>query len=220
MVAFHPGLNELPAEIGIFPLHGALLLPQGRLPLNIFEPRYLNLVQEALGQGRMLGMIQPNPALTDGELFRVGCLGRLASFAETDDGRFLITLNGVIRFRVATELPLRQLHRQVRVDYHGYEADLDLADRPGLADRAGLLAALRDYFRLRGIEANWAGIEQTPDAALLTTLCIVCPFEAREKQALLEAATPDERARLLLALLQMATQAGAHPEPAPGSKPS
>jgi Lon protease-like protein len=224
MAAFHPGPRDLPAEIGVFPLPGALLLPQGRLPLNIFERRYLNLVEDALGQGRMFGMLQPDPAQPAGEagpaLFKVGCLGRLSSFSETEDGRYLITLTGVIRFRVAVELPQARLHRVVHPDYSGFEADLDLAARPQLADRAGLLAALRAFFRARSIEANWASIDQTPDDALLTTLCMVCPFEPREKQALLEVATPDQRARLLLGLLLMGGQPGAHNEPPPGSKPS
>ncbi len=224
MAAFHPGLQDLPAEVGIFPLPGALLLPQGRLPLNVFERRYLNLVEDALGQGRMFGMVQPDTSQPAGEagpgLFRTGCLGRLSSFSETADGRFLITLTGVIRFRVAQELPLARLHRRVRADYTGFEADLDLASRPQLADRAALLAAMRAFFRQRGIEANWTGIEQTPDDALLTTLCMVCPFEPREKQALLEVATADERARLLLGLLLMGGQAGAHNDPPPGTRPS
>lgn len=217
MAAFHPSFDALPAEIAVFPLPGALLLPGGRLPLNVFEPRYLAMVTDALGQGRMFGMIQPQG---EGEaLARVGCLGRLSAFEETEDGRFLITLTGVIRFRVAEELPRHRPYRSVRADYAPYEADLDLAQRPVLADRAGLLAALRAFFRVRGIEANWAAIEQAPDAALLTTLSMVCPFEPREKQALLEVATPDERAHLLLALLEMAAQAGAHGD-TPAGKPS
>jgi Lon protease-like protein len=217
VAAFHPRFAELPAEIAVFPLPGALLLPRGRLPLNIFEPRYLNLVTDALGEGRMFGMVQP---ANEGEaLARVGCLGRLSAFEETEDGRFLITLTGVIRFRVAEELPLRRLYRRIRPDYASYQADLDLTPHPVLADRAGLLTALRAFFRLRGIEANWPAIEQTQDAALLTTLCMVCPFEPREKQALLEAATPGERAALLVALLEMAVQAGAHGD-TPSGKPS
>jgi Lon protease-like protein len=224
MAAFHPGLEDLPREIGVFPLPGALLLPQGKLPLNIFERRYLNLVEDALGQGRMFGMVQPDPGQPAGEtgpaLFKVGCLGRLSSYSESEDGRFLITLTGVIRFRVAAELPLARLHRVVGPDYSGFEADLNLVARAPLADRASLLAALRGFFRARSIEANWSAVEQTPDAELLTTLCMVCPFEPREKQALLEVASPHERARLLLALLLMGGQAGAHNDPPPGSKPS
>jgi Lon protease-like protein len=216
VAVFHPGFGELPTDIAVFPLTGALLLPQGKLPLNIFERRYLNMVEDALGEGRMFGMVQPDTSLPPGEtgpaLCRVGCLGRLSSFAETDDGRFLITLTGVIRYRVAEERPMRRLYRRVRPDYAGFESDLDLSGGPGgvfrLADRPALLGALRPYFRLRGIEANWTAIEQTPDGTLLTTLSMVCPFEPREKQALLEVRTPEERAQLLMALLQMATQAG------------
>ena len=213
MASFHPSLSDLPAEIAVFPLPGALLLPGGRLPLNIFEPRYLAMTQESLAAGRMFGMIQPEPGAPRGEtgpgLYRIGCLGRLSSFAETEDGRLLITLTGVIRFRAAEELPLRRGYRRVRPDYAGFEADLDLAERPAGIDRAALLAALRPFFRARGIEANWEAIEQTSDAMLVLTLAMVCPFEAREKQALLEAPTPEARAAMLVALLEM----GAHADP-------
>jgi hypothetical protein len=207
MPAFHPALADLPTEIPIFPLSGALLLPEGRLPLNIFEPRYLAMVEDALGAGRMLGMVQGDPALPRGErgsqVYRVGCLGRISSFAETDDGRLLITLTGLVRYRVAEEVGMRRGYRRVRADYAGFEADLSL-DRPApQIDRAGLLAALRPYFRARGIEANWDGVEQTEDAMLVTTLCMVCPFDVREKQALLEAVSTEERARMLVALMQM-----------------
>ena len=207
MAAFHPSFEALPAAIPVFPLPGALLLPRGRLPLNIFEPRYLNMVVDTLGAGRMLGMIQPEPGAPRGEtgpgLYRVGCLGRLSSFAETEDGRFLVTLTGVIRFRVAEELAMGRLYRRVRPDYAPFRDDLDLEEEPEGIDRARLLAALRAYFRVRGIEANWEAVEQSPDGMLVTTLAMLCPFEVREKQALLEA--PDLRAlaSMLVAMLQM-----------------
>jgi hypothetical protein len=219
VAAFHPTLQELPAEIAVFPLSGALLLPGGRLPLNIFEPRYLAMTLDSLGQGRMFGMIQPDPVSPRGEagpgLYRIGCLGRLSSFAETEDGRLLVTLTGVIRFRVAEELPMRRGYRRVRAEYAGFEADLDLSERPGGVDRPALLGALRPFFRARGIEANWEAIEQTSDPMLVLTLAMVCPFEVREKQALLEAPTPQDRAAMLVALLQM----GAHAEPGGGDLP-
>ncbi|MBK1661479.1 LON peptidase substrate-binding domain-containing protein [Paracraurococcus ruber] len=219
MTAFHPRLDELPEEIAVFPLPGALLLPGGRLPLNIFEPRYLAMTQDSLGAGRMFGMIQPEPGARRGEtgpgLYRIGCLGRLSSFAETEDGRLLITLTGVIRFRVAEELALRRGYRRVRADYAGFEPDLDLIDQPAHIDRGALLGALRPFFKARGIEANWEAIEQTSDALLVLTLAMVCPFEVPEKQALLEATTPEERAAMLVALLQM----GAHGDPG-GDTPS
>jgi Lon protease-like protein len=220
VAAFHPSLDELPAEIAVFPLSGALLLPGGRLPLNIFEPRYLAMTLDSLGKGRMFGMIQPEPGGPRGEtgpgLYRIGCLGRLSSFAETEDGRLLITLTGVIRFRVAEELAMRRGYRRVRPDYAGFEADLDLAEKPTGLDRAALFCALRAFFKARGIEANWEAIEQTSDAMLVLTLAMVCPFEVREKQALLVAATPEERAEMLVALLRI----GAHPDPAPGDMAS
>ncbi|UFN49192.1 LON peptidase substrate-binding domain-containing protein [Roseomonas sp. OT10] len=231
MAAFHPRLESLPAEIAVFPLTGALLLPQGRLPLNIFEPRYLALVQDSLGQGRMFGMIQPDPAQAEVQtgdqrgtgtrrvqpaLYRVGCLGRISSFAETEDGRLLITLTGVARFRVAEELPLRGGYRQVRADYAGWEEDLAVDRSPPPLDRAAVLGALRPYFRARRIEANWEALEQMADSMLVTTLAMVCPFDPREKQALLEAATEEERARVLVTLLQMDALAGPDAPGGPG----
>lgn len=222
MPAFHPSFEALPPEIPVFPLPGALLLPQGRLPLNIFEPRYLAMVTDALGAGRMFGMIQPRadaPAGPTGPaLYAVGCLGRISSFAETEDGRFLITLTGVIRYNVAEELAMRRGYRRVRADYAPWRADLDIeAPPPPALDRAALLCALRPYFRARGIEANWEAIERTADAMLVTTLCMVCPFDPREKQALLEAPDACERARMLVALLRI----GAHdPAAAPRGRPS
>ena len=130
MAAFHPRVEDLPGEFPVFPLPGALLLPRGKLPLNIFEPRYLAMTEDALGQGRMFGMIQPDPILPETDtgpgLFRVGCLGRLSSFSETDDGRYLITLTGVIRFAIAAEVAMRRGYRRVRGDCTPYLADLAL----------------------------------------------------------------------------------------------
>ncbi|WP_237215388.1 LON peptidase substrate-binding domain-containing protein [Falsiroseomonas oryziterrae] len=207
MPAFHPALADLPPEIPIFPLSGALLLPEGRLPLNIFEPRYLAMVEDALGAGRMLGMVQGDPNLPkrggDSQVYKVGCLGRISSFSETDDGRLLITLTGLIRYRIAEEIEGRRGYRRVRADYAEFAADLAVDGAPPALDREALLTALRPYFRARGIEANWAAIEQTGDAMLVTTLCMVCPFDVREKQALLEAPGPQERAQMLVALMQM-----------------
>ena len=177
VAAFHPSLAELPEEIAVFPLPGALLLPGGRLPLNIFEPRYLAMTLDSLAEGRMFGMIQPRPGAPAGEtgpgLFRTGCLGRLSSFAETEDGRILVTLTGVSRFQVAEELPSRRGYRRVRADYAPFRADLDLAERPSALDRGALMDALRPFFRVRGIEANWDAMEQNPDAMLVLALAMV-----------------------------------------------
>jgi uncharacterized protein len=215
MQAFHPRLADLPAEIAVFPLTGALLLPRGRLPLNIFEPRYLAMTMDALGQGRLFGMVQPDARGKTGPgLYRIGCLGRISSFSETDDGRLLITLIGVTRFRILEELPQAQGgYRRVRADYADFVTDLLEADPPPL-DRPALLGALKPYFHARGIEANWDAVEQTPDALLVTMLAMVCPFDPPEKQALLEAAEGLERAEMLVALLRMGAAANM---PNPGS---
>jgi uncharacterized protein len=207
MAAFHPRVQDLPAEFPVFPLAGALLLPRGKLPLNIFEPRYLAMVEDALAAGRMFGMIQPDPHVPGGEtgpgLFRIGCLGRLSSFSETDDGRYLITLTGLVRFTVTGELPVCRGYRRVHGDFSSWLSDLDLSPRPLGVEREALLAALRSYFAGRNIEANWDAIRRMPDEALVVTLAMVCPFEPVEKQALLEAADDAERGATLLALLQM-----------------
>lgn len=224
MAAFHPAFEDLPPEVAVFPLTGALLLPRGRLPLNIFEPRYLAMTLDSLAVGRMFGMIQPQPgapAVKNGPgLFRTGCLGRVSSFSETEDGRLLITLAGVARFHVAEELETRRGYRRVRADYAPFRGDLELPGRPSALDRAALLGALRPFFKARGIDANWDAIEQTSDNMLVLTLAMVCPFDPRDKQGLLEARTPEERASMLVALLQMGAQAGPQPDPPPDSRPS
>jgi len=207
---FHPKPGDLPAEIAVFPLPGALLLPWGRLPLNIFEPRYLNLVTDALANGRMFGMIQPDPhkpRVEDGAgLYRVGCLGRLTQFAETEDGRMLITLHGVTRFRVVEELPLHGGYRRVRADYQSFADDLAQPPSSLGLDREALTKVLKAFFRSHGIDANWDAIEEMPDPLLVNSLGMVCPFGTAEKQALLEAPSLPDRAAMLHALLEM----GAH----------
>jgi Lon protease-like protein len=218
MQPFSPRLADLPSEIAVFPLTGALLLPRGRLPLNIFEPRYLAMTMDALGRGRLFGMVQPDARGKVGAegpgLYRIGCLGRISSFSETDDGRLLITLIGVARFRILEELPQAAGgYRRVRVDYTDFVTDLLEAEPPPL-DRPALLGALKPYFLARGIEANWDAVEQTPDALLVTMLSMVCPFDPPEKQALLEAAEGPERAEMLVALLRMGAAANM---PNPGS---
>jgi uncharacterized protein len=207
MPPFHPTRDALPAECAIFPLPGALLLPRGRLPLNIFEPRYLAMVEDSLALGRMFAMIQPDPNAAPTEhgpgLYQVGCLGRLSSFSETDDGRFLITLHGLTRFAVAEELPGRRGYRRVRADYTAYPTDLTGVTEPSGVEREALLRALKAYFAGQKFDANWDAIDRMPDESLIVTLSMVCPFEPAEKQALLEAPTEADRAATLLALLQM-----------------
>ena len=199
----------LPSEVPIFPLGGTLLLPHGKLPLNIFEPQYIAMVEDALAGQRLIGMIQPDKTRPGGgtgpALYGIGCLGRLSSFSETDDGRFLIALNGVIRFDLTGEEPLRRGYRRARISFARFMQDLH-PPTALLLHRVPLLDALRAYFTANGFDANWSAIEDMGDDELVVTLCMVCPFDAAEKQALLEAADPAARADTLLALLQM----GAH----------
>jgi Lon protease-like protein len=211
MDEFLISLSDLPDEFPVFPLTGALLLPGGRLPLNIFEPRYLAMVEDALAAGRMFGMVQPDKRLARGDngpgLYRTGCLGRLSSFSETDDGRYLITLTGLIRYTIIEEVEPQRGYRRVRATYNAFNNDLSESDpdnQPEVdMDRARLMGALRRYFTHAGVEANWDAIETMPDHALVVTLCMACPFDAEEKQALLEARDPTQRARALLALLEI-----------------
>lgn len=201
----------LPTEFPVFPLHGALLLPHGKLPLNIFEKRYLAMVEDALAGQRIFGMIQPDVRQRDGAtgpaLFGVGCLGRLSSFSETEDGRYLIAVNGIIRFDVVNELELRRGYRRLVGDYSRFADDMD-APSDTMTQRATLLAALRAYFTANGFDANWEAIDGMKSAELVTTLCMVCPFGPVEKQALLEAPTLAVRIETLMTLLQMGTHGG------------
>ena len=207
MPSFHPRDEDLPQEIPVFPLAAALLLPGGKLPLNIFEPRYLAMVEDALAAGRMFGMVQPDPAAPEGPagpaLYRIGCLGRLTSFSETEDGRYLITLTGLLRYEIEAEIAPRRGYRRVRAGYASFLGELDPEPQPIGVERETLLAALRGYFTRRGFDANWDAIRRMDDPLLVGTLCMVCPFEPAEKQALLEASDQAARAAALLALLQM-----------------
>ena len=203
---FEPSFTELPRVIPIFPLEGALLLPGGMLPLNIFEPRYLNMTQAALtDETRTIGMIQPegDEAGDSPAVYQTGCAGRIISFSETDDGRILITLSGMCRFNVVEELPLKDGYRRIVADYGPFRNDMRV-DATDDIDRARLLAVLKAYLEHEGIEANWKAIEGADDARLVASLAMMCPFRASEKQALLEAPDLAERARVIVTLLEMA----------------
>jgi Lon protease-like protein len=206
MPGFRTRFEDLPAEFAVFPLPGVLLLPRGKLPLNIFEQRYLAMTLDSLATGRMFAMIQPDPGLPETAngpgLYRVGCLGRLTSLNETEDGRLLITLTGLARFSIASEIDPRHGYRRVIGDFSRYRVDMNEPDDIGI-DRDGLLDALRGYFARRSVEPNWDAINRLGDDALVVTLAMVCPFEPIEKQALLEAPGEAERADTLLALLRM-----------------
>jgi Lon protease-like protein len=204
-MAHYAGIDDLPRTLPIFPLTGVLLLPRGRLPLNIFERRYIAMFDDALAGERMIGMIQPSePGAGDPAppLFAVGCAGRITSFSETGDGRYLVTLDGVARFRITEELPLKRGYRTVKPDWSGFIGDL--GEEEAEIDRARLISLLQAYFRQQGISANWEAINQAPDERLLTSLAMICPFEPPEKQALLEASCLGERTRLMMTLLEIA----------------
>ncbi|MEC8641724.1 MAG: LON peptidase substrate-binding domain-containing protein [Pseudomonadota bacterium] len=192
----------LPSQIPIFPLPNALLLPEGQLPLNIFEPRYLAMIDDALGApGRLIGMVQPVDEA--GALFGIGCAGRISYFQETGDGRYMIALNGVCRFRLAGHHLTERGYRLADISWDEFMSDL--ADgEGGIADRDHMFAVMRRYFDTQGFEADWDQIERSDDSAILNTLAMVCPFDVAEKQALLEAKGVRSRADLLIAMMEMA----------------
>jgi len=198
---------ELPEVLPLFPLPGALLLPGGQLPLNIFEPRYLRMVDDALAGGRMIGMIQPRNGMADEKppLYGVGCAGRLTGFNETDDGRYLITLTGIKRFRLAEELAADTPYRQANADFTVFEAD-DIVDPTAeLVDRERLEDAMHHYLDAEGLKTDWEAVDEAPTQALVSSLAMGCPFAPNEKQALLEAKSTDVRAECLIALMEMSS---------------
>jgi Lon protease-like protein len=203
---FDPPIEQLPKPLAIFPLSGALLLPGGKLPLNVFEPRYLAMTQDALKGDRMIGMVQPREGqdkIAVPELFRLGCVGRITSFSETDDGRYQIVLSGLCRFEIAEEIEPQNGYRRVVPDYSRYYGDFkEAAD--GVIDRKRLMQVLRAYFKIQKIQADWKAIEGASDERLVTTLAMVCPFEPSEKQALLQSQDLRERGRVMTALFEMA----------------
>ena len=200
--------EPLPAAVPVFPLTGALLLPRGVLPLNIFEPRYLAMVRDAMAATgaahRIIGIIQPRANGESPPLYEVGCLGRISDYRETEDGRILIALTGVSRFRVQAELARTTPYRQVMVDYLGFGDDRDEPDALAAAARAGLEDILQTYLDAKGLSADWQAVKDADDEALVTTLASVCPFEPPEKQALLEAEDLADRTATLTALMSFA----------------
>jgi len=193
---------DLPQVIPLFPINGALLLPRGQLPLNVFEPRYLNMVDDVMSGDRIIGMIQTfGGSRARPKLAPVGCAGRVTSYAETSDGRYLITLTGVIRFRTGEELPTRTPYRQVRADYAAFEDDLTAPDEDEPFARDSLLDALRAYLNRRSLDVDWETAREAPEEALVNSLAMALPFEPAAKQALLEAEDLEARAQTLTALL-------------------
>jgi len=207
MNAVYRGPEDCPSVIPIFPLPGALLLPRGQMPLNIFEPRYISMVDEALKTDRIIGMIQPDadsdPHSIVPKLYSVGCAGRITQFAETGDGRYLITLIGIARFRVEEELPPIDLFRRCRVSFEPYANDFTARAGENEVNREGVVKALRDFVDAAHVKVDWRGIEEAPNEALVNALCMMSPFGVREKQALLEAPNLKTRAEVLIALTEI-----------------
>jgi Lon protease-like protein len=207
MNAVYRGPGDLPQTIAVFPLAGALLLPRGQIPLNIFEPRYLAMVDDALADKRLIGMIQPDGAHPGSEtkphLYRVGCVGRITQLAETGDGRYLIELTGICRFRIEQELAVATTYRQCRVSYAEFADDLVARKGEEAVDRKALLRALTAFLKANSLKADWQGIENAPNEALVNALAMMSPYGAAEKQALLEAPDLKTRAEILVAVTQI-----------------
>lgn len=205
-------VEDLPGLLPLFPLGGALLLPRTQIPLNIFEPRYLQMIDDALGAGRMIGMIQPDgeaalAAESDPEatppLCRVGCAGRLTSFMEADDGRYLITLTGICRFRLQEERVTLTPYRLADVTYDEFASDLKAGAGEDEVSRTRLLEILKAYLEAHDLNADWRAIQNASNESLVNSLSVISPYGPGEKQALLEAATLEDRNQMLIALTEM-----------------
>jgi uncharacterized protein len=208
MNAVYRGPDDCPATIPLFPLTGALLLPRGQMPLNIFEPRYLAMIDDALKSHRLIGMIQPDAPSEDGprqvpRLYGVGCIGRITQLAESGDGRYLITLTGVARFQLVEELKALTPYRQATVSYSRFLSDFEARAGEDGVDRVGLLRALKDFATANELKIDWKGVNEAPNEALVNALSMMAPFGPKEKQALLEATDLKSRAEILIAITEM-----------------
>jgi uncharacterized protein len=206
---------DLPQTLSLFPLEGAILLPRGVLALNIFEPRYLNMIDDALGAERLIGMIQPAtgeereavPHLAD-----VGTVGRITTFSETDDGRYLVTLTGITRFNLHQELKPGTPYRQALVSYDNFAIDFQPASDRNI-DRAALIASLKTYAGLHGFQVDWDSVEGAPTETVINVAAQICPFDSAAKQALLETVTLEDRNHALIALLEWDVASGDDDQP-------
>ncbi|MCO4052610.1 MAG: LON peptidase substrate-binding domain-containing protein [Bosea sp.] len=208
MNAVYRGPGDCPATIPLFPLPGALLLPRGQIPLNIFEPRYLAMIDDALRSHRLIGMIQPNEEAAEAtrltpSLYAIGCIGRITQLAETGDGRYLLTLTGVARFELVEELQAMTPYRQARVSYDRFISDFEARAGEAGVDRVGLLRALKEFAAANELKIDWKGVNEAPNEALVNALSMMAPFGAKEKQALLEASDLKTRAEMLVAITEM-----------------
>src|SRR5256884_2349050 len=197
MNAVYRNPGDLAAVIPVFPLPGALLLPRGQMPLNIFEPRYVAMIDDSLRGHRLIGMIQPDDAHPGPEskpnLYKVGCVGRITQIAETGDGRYLLQLTGISRFRIEEELEVDTPFRQCRVTYGSFIGDFTARKGEEEVDRKALLRALADFLKANALKAAWEGIENAPNEALVNALALMSPYGSAEQPALLRA--PDLKTR-------------------------
>ena len=199
--------SDLPSQIPVFPLSGALLLPRADLPLNIFEPRYLAMVDAAMAADRIIGMIQPLGIDEDGDrpdLMRIGCAGRISSYAETPDDRVLISLTGISRFEIVEEVDVDTPYRQVLADYRPFEVDFVTDGGANEVNRPALLKAFRDYLDANNMSADWQEVDEASTEVLVNTLSLLAPYPPLDKQALLEAPDLKTRADVLVALTEVA----------------
>ena len=208
--------QDIPTTFPIFPLMGVVMFPQTRLPLNIFEPRYLNLIDAVLAGSRYLGMLQPRTKkqetdVDDGEIYDVGCLGRLTAFAETEDGRYVVTLTGITRFRITSELELKDGYRSVKANFKEFDPDLSPANN--LFDRGAFMETLKAYLSALGAEEGQKTFEHAHDQAVVTTVAMSAPFTPEEKQAVLECSGLCDQASMVRAIMEMATYGGGSDNP-------
>lgn len=205
---FFQRLPDLPSVLPIFPLSGAVVLPGVQLPLNIFEPRYLAMVQAALASDHLIGMVQPRTQDTEEapSIHRIGCAGRITSYSETNDGRIILVLTGLCRFLVIDELPMQAGFRRVKPDWQPYALDLEEVETT-LAEREHFMGSLRAFCDQRSVQVPWDDLGKMADADLINLLCAHLPLEAEDKQALLETVQLDERAALMRGLMEMSAQA-------------
>lgn len=200
---------DLPETIPVFPLPGALLLPRARLPLHIFEPKYLQMLDDALKtQERLIGMVQPNPGRNEKELHRIGCAGRVTQFSETEDGRYMVTLSGMSRFRVLSEVDGFTPYRKCAVSWEGFDRDNGGPEHDKTFDREQFLDLLGRYFAARDLSADWPTLKEADDELLISSLSMLLDFDPEEKQALLEAPSLSTRRETLVTLIEYALRGG------------
>lgn len=202
--------SDLPGAVPVFPLPGALLLPRARLPLHVFEPRYLQMLEDTLKTPhRLIGMVQPCPTPSDDmRLHKIGCAGRVTQFSETDDGRYFITLSGVSRFRVMSEIDGFTPYRRANVNWDGFDRDLGRSERDDDFDRARMMQLLGQFLEARGLSTDWDGLKEADDELLINSLSMLLDFGPEDKQALLEAPTLQTRRETLITLIEFALRSG------------